>query len=159
MELCFWIRYEAQGKYFWKRTEQDCNQVGMCLGCWLMVFGNFVVPVLRVVCFFVLTRLKDPGRERTESRTPTATRTSSKTAVRCSVGQHTRGNFFLLLSMSSASVPVIDYTIFLPLLPLVLVNNEQDAVSDWLPYLAFQHLGQKRTNAGGIVCFCNAWCT
>lgn len=115
--------------------------------------------MLIVVCFFVLTRLKDPGRERTESRTPTATRTSSKTAVRCSVGQHTRGNFFQLLSMSSVAVPVIDYTIFLPLLPLVLVNNEQDAVSDWLPYLAFQHLGQKRTNAGGIVCFCNACCT
>lgn len=57
--------------------------------------GRFAAPVMNVVCLFVLPRLKDPGRERTESRIRTATRTSSKTAVRCFVGQRTRGNVVL----------------------------------------------------------------
>lgn len=87
MELCFWIRFKAKWESF-RKTEQDCNQARM----WFIV--TFVSAESCVL--FVLTRLKDPGQERTESRTHTATRTSSKTAVRCSVGQHTRGNDFSL---------------------------------------------------------------
>lgn len=79
--------------------------------------------------FLALTRLKVPGQERTESRTRTATRTSSKTAARCSVGQRTRGNFFLQFLINAASVPVIDYTTFVPPVCLNLANTEKDAVS------------------------------
>lgn len=46
---------------------------------------------------FVFVRSKDPGRGKIECRTHTATRTSSKTAVRCSVGRLTRGNIYTAL--------------------------------------------------------------
>ena len=63
--------------------------------------SDFVGCVWAVGCcctdrrdLFRFPRLKDPGQERTESRTLTATRTSSKTAVRFCVGRHTQGKYF-----------------------------------------------------------------
>lgn len=61
---------------------------------------GFASSLIYVVVNFVLHRLKDPGRERTEARTLTATRTSSKTAVRCCVARHTRGNCLLYLRLT-----------------------------------------------------------
>lgn len=61
---------------------------------------GFASSLIYVVVNFVLRRLKDPGRERTEARTLTATRTSSKTAVRCCVARHTRGNCLLYLRLT-----------------------------------------------------------
>lgn len=62
--------------------------------------AGFASSLIYVVVNFVLHRLKDPGRERTEARTLTATRTSSKTAVRCCVARHTRGNCLLYLGLT-----------------------------------------------------------
>lgn len=45
------------------------------------------------------------------------------------MGQRTRGNFFLQLLINAASVPVIDYTTFVPPVCLSLANTEKDAVS------------------------------
>lgn len=114
----------------------------------MLVLWNLLSQSLDPLTLWVLLlRLKDPGLERTESRTRTATRTSSKTAVRCSAGQHTRGD-------------VLQWwiTLLSPLPSRLALIHEQDAVSHCLTFLPFQCPGQKRTHAGGHISLCNTCC-
>lgn len=78
--------------------------------------AGFASSLIYVVVNFVSHRLKDPGRERTEARTLTATRTSSKTAVRCCVARHTRGNCLLYLRLTVFGVFLVIARLFPALL-------------------------------------------
>lgn len=101
-------KVKARGNYCQKRTEQFAlfrkiisksgllAGIGHCSDVVLMLVSGFDDSVLKMGVHFAFVRSKDLGRERTECRTHTATRTSSKTAVRCSVGRRTRGNIKLL---------------------------------------------------------------